>query len=232
MVEEALPSSTIENYLKAIYLAAIDRSAEQPLLPMGQLATALGVAPSSATMMAKTLSESGLIVYEPYEGVALTPAGKRLAGSVVRRHRLIELFLVRVMGLGWDEVHDHAERLEHVVVERLIERMDEILGHPEFDPHGDPIPDADGRIKAQTVQSLMTCPVNTPVTVARVADQDGTFLRFIASQKLEPGQSIEVETREPASESVRLRRTDGERITIGARAASKLLVTITSPTIV
>jgi DtxR family transcriptional regulator, Mn-dependent transcriptional regulator len=219
-----LPSSTVENYLKAIYLGGSALTAPQRLLPMGQLASALGVAPGTATTMVKALAESGLVEYEPYAGVRLTPAGERLAALVVRRHRVIELFLVQFMGYGWDEVHDEAEQLEHVVSDRLIDRMDEMLGRPEVDPHGDPIPDAHGIVKQQDAQSLLTCPLNTRVTVTRVIDQDKTFLRFIESHHLKPGESIEVEDRDAASDSVRVRGKDDRRITIGTRAASKLLV--------
>jgi DtxR family Mn-dependent transcriptional regulator len=221
-----LPSSTVENYLKAIFLgtAAPRNEDGMSLLPMGQLAAALGVAPGTATSMVKTLAESGLVRYEPYTGVALTPAGEKLAASVVRRHRLIELFLVRVLGFGWDEVHDEAEHLEHVVSERLIERIDEMLGRPEVDPHGDPIPDAEGAVQPQNVQTLLTCPLHTTVTVTRVIDQDRDFLRFIERHALKPGQSLTVEAREAASDSVRLRGQGAAAITIGARAASKLLV--------
>jgi Mn-dependent DtxR family transcriptional regulator len=218
-----LPSSTVENYLKAIYLGA-GALPSGNLLPMGQLASALGVAPGTATTMVKTLAESGLVRYEPYAGVALTPAGERLAALVVRRHRVIELFLVDVMGYRWDEVHDEAEHLEHVVSERLIGRMHEMLGRPEADPHGDPIPDADGVVKRQDSQSLLTCPLNVPVTVTRVIDQDKQFLRFIEHHHLKPGERIEVEDRDPAADSVRLRGSNDRRLTIGMRAASKLLV--------
>src|SRR5918995_3112410 len=117
-----LPSSTVENYLKAIYLGVGGLIPPERLLPMGQLATALGVAPGTATTMVKTLAESGLVEYEPYTGVTLTGAGQKLAALVLRRHRLIELFLVQMMGFSWDEVHDDAEQLEHVVSEKLIER--------------------------------------------------------------------------------------------------------------
>ena len=221
-----LPSSTVENYLKAIYLGVTSLEPGQRLLPMGQLAAALGVAPGTATTMVKTLAESGLVDYEPYTGVTLTGAGHKLAALVLRRHRLIELFLVQVMGFSWDEVHEDAEQLEHVVSEKLIERIDEMLGHPEVDPHGDPIPDPEGTVKPQNVQSLMTCPLHTPVTVTRVVDQDRLFLRFIESHNLKPGESIEVEARDAASDSVRLRGRDDQRITIGTRAASKLLVEV------
>jgi DtxR family Mn-dependent transcriptional regulator len=222
-----LPSSTVENYLKAIYLGGASSEHSQRLLPMGHLAAALGVAPGTATTMVKALAESGLVQYEPYAGVALTPAGAKLAALVVRRHRVIELFLVKVMGYRWDEVHDEAEQLEHVVSERLIDRMDEMLGRPEVDPHGDPIPDAEGIVKPQDAQTLLTCPLHTRVTVTRVIDQDKVFLRFIENHNLKPGESIEVEDRDSASDSVRVRGKDDQRVTIGTRAASKLLVQVT-----
>jgi DtxR family Mn-dependent transcriptional regulator len=222
-----LPSSTVENYLKTIYLGSTGSlGSEARLMPMGQLAAALGVTPGTATTMVKTLAESGLVNYEPYTGVSLTRAGRRLAGLVLRRHRLVELFLVQVMGLRWDEVHDEAELLEHVVSDRLIDRMDEMLGRPETDPHGDPIPDAEGVIKKQEAQTLLTCPIGTPVTVTRVVDQDRQFLRFIEQNDLKPGEPIEVEARDEAADSVRVRGKDNRRITIGTRAASKLLVQV------
>ena len=221
-----LPSSTVENYLKAIYLGAGSLTPPERLLPMGQLASALGVAPGTATTMVKTLADSGLVEYEPYTGVALTKAGQKLAAMVVRRHRVVEMFLVRMMGYRWDEVHDEAEQLEHVVSDRLIDRMDEMLGRPEVDPHGDPIPTADGIVKTQALQTLLTCPLATPVTITRVIDQDRVFLRFIENNNLKPGESIEVEERDTASDSVRVRGRDEQRVTIGTRAASKLLVQV------
>ena len=174
-----LPSSTVENYLKAIYQGVGLLSPPDRLLPMGQLAAALGVAPGTATTMVKTLAESGLVEYEPYAGVRLTASGQKLAALVLRRHRLVQLFLVRVMGYSWDEVHEEAEHLEHVVSDRLIDRIDEMLGRPEVDPHGDPIPNSEGLVKDQEAQTLLTCPINVMVTVTRVIDQDKTFLRFI-----------------------------------------------------
>lgn len=219
-----LPSSTVENYLKAIYVGQSSLASGQRLVPMGQVAAALGVTPGTATTMIKALSESGLAEYEPYSGVRLTPSGEKLAGLVLRRHRLVELFLVNVMGMSWAEVHDEAEQLEHVVSERLIERIDEMLGHPTHDPHGDPIPNTDGAIAARHLDNLLTCPLHTPLKVTRIADQDPAFLRFIESNDLKPGQAVEVDTRDAAADSVQLRRANSEPITIGARAASKLLV--------
>src|SRR5215470_19585990 len=223
-----LPSSTVENYLKAIYLGATRLGPGERLVPMGQLASAVGVVSGTATTMVKTLAESGLVEYEPYAGVALTAAGHKLAALVLRRHRLIELFLVRVMGYSWDEVHDEAEQLEHAVSDRLIDRMDEMLGRPEVDPHGDPIPTADGLVRRQDADTLLTCPLHTRVKVLRVVDQDKAFLRFIEGHHLKPGESIEVEHRDAASDSVRVRGLNDERVTIGTRAASKLLVQVAS----
>ena len=141
-----LPSHTVENYLKAIFQAQVALSSADQLVPMGQLSSALGVVPGTATTMVKALSESGLVRYEPYSGVRLTPAGEKLAARVLRRHRLIELFLVQVMGMGWAEVHDEAEHLEHAVSDQRRERIDEMRGHPSVDPHGNPIPGPEGTL--------------------------------------------------------------------------------------
>jgi len=218
-----LPSSTVENYLKAIYLGQSALADDQRLVSMGHVAAALGVTPGTATTMVKALNESGLAEYEPYSGVRLTAAGERLAGLVLRRHRLVESFLVQVMGMSWAEVHEEAEQLEHAVSERLIDRIDEMLGRPTHDPHGDPIPDNEGAITPRHLDNLLTCPVGTPLKVTRITDQDPAFLRFIEENDLKPGEPVQVETRDAAADSVQLRgRT--RQITIGARAASKLLV--------
>ncbi len=221
-----LPSSTVENYLKAIYHGQLALVADARLVPMGQVASALGVAPGTATTMVKALAESNLAEYEPYSGVRLTAAGEKLAALVLRRHRLVELFLVQVMGMSWAEVHDEAEQLEHVVSERLIERIDEMLGRPTHDPHGDPIPSAEGMVPTPQLENLLTCPTGTLLKITRIADQDPAFLRFIEKNGLKPGQAIEVETRDAAADSVRLKSKDRPAVTIGARAASKLLVEI------
>ena len=219
-----LPSSTVENYLKAIYQGQALLPAGVRLVSMGQVASALNVTPGTATTMVKALAESGLAEYEPYSGVRLTAAGEKLAVLVLRRHRLVELFLVQVLGMNWDEVHEEAEQLEHVVSDRLIERIDSMLGRPTHDPHGDPIPTAEGTITRRHHDSLLTCPLNQQLRVTRVADQDPAFLRFIESNGLKPGQAVLVEARDAAADSVRLRLRTGAAMTIGARAASKLLV--------
>ncbi len=218
------PSSTVENYLKAIFKAQAVQGDEKRLVPMGQLAASLEVVPGTATTMVKALAESGLVHYEPYAGVRLTGAGNRLAALVLRRHRLMELFLVKVVGMSWAEVHDEAERLEHAASDQLIDRIDAMLGRPSTDPHGDPIPDSEGTVVTREYETLLTCPVDTPVVLARVTDQDAEFLRFLEGSDLTPGQSIRVETRDTAADHVVVRGKNDRQIMIGMRAAAKLQV--------
>ena len=219
-----LPSQTVENYLKTIFLAQAADPSSEDLVPMGQIAAALGVVPGTATTMIKALAESGLVHYEPYMGVRLTAAGEKLASLVLRRHRLVELFLVKVVGMSWAEVHDEAERLEHAVSERLIERIDDMLGRPAVDPHGDPIPTAEGTIARHDHVSLLDAPIDAPLIVTRVLDQDPDFLNFAEHRGLMPGAHVTVVHRDTAGDAVRLRQWHGETVTIGTRAASKVLV--------
>jgi DtxR family Mn-dependent transcriptional regulator len=218
-----LASQTVENYLKTIYLAQTELPSKE-LVPMGHLASALGVVPGTATTMVKTLSESGLVRYEPYVGVRLTASGETLAGLVLRRHRLIELFLVKVLGMSWAEVHDEAEQLEHAVSERLIERIDEMLGRPDVDPHGDPIPTAQGKIVRVDHPDLMSAPIDAPLVVTRILDQDASFLRFVEQRGLIPGSAVRIQSRDASADAVALADGAGAVMTIGARAASKVLV--------
>lgn len=226
-----LPSQTVENYLKTIHLTEAANRAhahvppgERALVPMGQLASALGVVPGTATTMVKALAESGLVYYEPYNGVRLTESGEKLASLVLRRHRLIELFLVQVLGMSWAEVHDEAERLEHAVSEQLIDRIDEMLGRPEVDPHGDPIPTAEGTIRHPEYVDLLSAPLGVALAVVRVVDQSPGFLRFIEERHLMPGSLVTIDARDDAADAVALRVDTGEAVTIGTRAASKVLV--------
>ncbi len=218
------PSSTVENYLKAIYMAQSAVSDSKRLVPMGQLSDLLGVVPGTTTTMVKGLAEAGLVTYEPYNGVRLTTAGEKLAALVLRRHRLMELFLVQVLGMSWAEVHDEAERLEHAASDRVIDRIDAMLGRPSVDPHGDPIPDPEGAVVTEDYPTLLTCPVGTPVVVVRVTDQDAEFLRFLERSDLKPGQVVRVEVRDSASDQVVMWGKNDRQVMIGMRAAAKLQV--------
>ena len=217
-----MPTSTVEDYLKCILLAE-QEAPDQPV-STGQIAVALEVAPGTVTAMLKTLAGSGLVSYEPYSGVSLTDPGRRLAVHVLRRHRLVELFLVRVMGLDWAEVHDEAELLEHAVSDRIIERMDAMLGGPEVDPHGDPIPTAGGEVEHQQLQSLLDCPVGVWLKVSRVTDQTVEFLQLVETEKLMPGSRLRVIRRDEAADTMRLERPEAGALALGLRAASKILV--------
>jgi len=217
-----MPTSTVEDYLKCIFLA--QQSAGDRLISTGQIATALGVAPGTATAMVKTLAESGLVEYEPYGGVRLKPAGEKLAAHVLRRHRLIELFLVQVMGMDWSEVHPEAELMEHAVSDRLIDRIDEMLGRPEADPHGDPIPSESGALEPTDDPTLLDCPLDVPVRVVRVTDQAKEFLRLIERYGLVPGSQMRVTARDEQADTVLLAPSVGEPVNLGFRAASKILV--------
>jgi len=217
-----MATSTVEDYLKQIYHAQVD--APGALVPTGQVATALDVAPGTATAMVKTLADSGLVEYEPYAGVRLTVAGEKLATHVLRRHRLVELFLVEVMGMDWSEVHGEAELLEHAVSNRLLERIDKMLGQPAVDPHGDPIPSESGVVAAMNYPSLTTCAVGASMILVRVTDQATDFLRRIESCGLVPGVTVKVLTRDEQADMVEIRRLDGEPVSLGFRAASKIQV--------
>ncbi len=217
-------SSTVEDYLKSIYQAEQEaRQAGRRLAPMGEIAERLQVAPASVTGMVKTLAESGLIAYEPYSGVRLLPAGRKLATRVLRRHRLVELFLVNVMGFDWSDVHAEAERLEHAVSDRMIDRIDEMLGFPSVDPHGDPIPSADGHVEVVNHPSLLKCDLGRTVEVVRVMDQDAEFLRFAEREGLAPGCRVEVVDRNAVAGSVAV-ISRARKFSLGFPPASKVLV--------
>src|SRR5207248_5031675 len=168
-----MPTSTVEDYLKQIYLEQQSAPADE-LVSLGKLASSMGVVPGTATSMIKALADSGLVNYEPRGGSRLTRGGEQLALRVLRRHRLVELFLVKVLGLDWSEVHPEAEELEHAISDKVLEKMDAALGHPSVDPHGDPIPSAKGQVTLSPMSSLADCPLNVSLRVARVLDQDSS----------------------------------------------------------
>ncbi|MCP3957327.1 MAG: metal-dependent transcriptional regulator [bacterium] len=218
-----MPSSTVENYLKAILLAEEKRPSHR-LVTMGQIAASLEVAPGTVTSMVKSLEKDGLLTYEPYSGVRLTADGRHTAVHVLRRHRLIELFLVETLGLDWSEVHEEAERLEHAMSDKLIDRIDVLLGYPSVDPHGDPIPDEAGRFREAELISLLECPPGDAFRIARVSDQGEAFLRFVDRHGLRPGSQIAVEQRDPSADAVTVRPERQPEVTIGGEAAAKLWV--------
>jgi DtxR family Mn-dependent transcriptional regulator len=174
--------------------------------------------------MLKTLSEANLATYTPYEGARLTPAGQRLALKVLRRHRLLELFLVQTLSMPWDEVHEEAEHMEHAASERLVDRIDAFLGHPAVDPHGDPIPRADGTIAEPAGVPLAHLPRGQRFRLARVIDQDPAFLRYLTECGLDLGTAGELVENRPESGAL-IVRVDQRLVALGIEAATKVLVT-------
>jgi DtxR family Mn-dependent transcriptional regulator len=196
------PGATItpamQDYLKAVY-----RLGERGAVSTQDLADELGVAAPSVTNMAKRLHELGLLHHVPYQGVSLTAAGRAAALDVVRRHRLLETYLAEAVGLGWDEVHDEAERLEHHLSDRLEARLDSLLGFPATDPHGDPIPRAGADLAPGP--TLLETPAGEEGTVSRVSDRDPDQLRYLGSLGIVPGARVAVLEHLPFEGPVRIR---------------------------
>ncbi|MFV9506385.1 MAG: metal-dependent transcriptional regulator [Oscillochloridaceae bacterium umkhey_bin13] len=177
----------IEDYLKAIYTLQ-----QQGTVTTSLLGEQRGSKPGSVTGMVKKLAEMNLVQHTPYQGVQLTAAGERIALEVIRHHRLLELYLVEALGYSWDEVHEEAERLEHHISEKLEARIAAHLGHPTFDPHGDPIPSLDGRLPSSPDLRLADLAVAERATVVRMRDQSAERLRYLADLGLVPGAAVEV----------------------------------------
>ena len=216
-------SGTVEDYLKQLY-AEQYASGESAPVTTGRLAVVMGVTPGTATSMVKSLAASGLVRHELRKGVQLTAEGETLALSVLRRHRLMELFLVEVLKLDWSVVHEEAEMLEHAISDRVLERVDSLLGHPTVDPHGDPIPSATGHVEGPNRTSLANCPLNEPQRVRRILKQDPEFLRFAEREGLVPGATLLIIDREAVAESVRIRVLGREISSLGLAVAHKIIV--------
>lgn len=216
-----MPSLTVENYVKTIYQLA--QAADDGAVATGQISTALGVLPGTVTSMLKTLDESNLATYTPYEGVRLTSSGRGLALRVLRRHRLIEQFLSETLNLTWDEVHQEAEHMEHAVSDSLIDRIDAYLGHPPTDPHGDPIPKADGTMAAAADRPLAECSPGDRFRIARVIDQSPDFLRHLSQMGLAIGAQGSLVTNDSAGEDLTIRLGSSEK-TLARGVAAKLMV--------
>ena len=208
--------TAVEDYVKCIY--AHTEWQPEPITPK-VLADRLGIAPSSVTQMVKKLAAGGFITHVPYGPLTLTTAGRMRATAVVRRHRLIETWLVRELGYSWDEVHDEAEVLEHAISDRLLEAINAHLGQPATDPHGDPIPAADGSTARVPAVLLADAPPGHAGTVLRVSDRDPAILRALADVGIGPGSQLTVVD----TETVRL--PAGELHPLASDAANAIWVT-------
>jgi len=216
-----MPTSTVENYLKAILVRSSDGGS---IVSTGALAEALGVTPGTITTMVKSMAARGLLEHQPREGVRLTDEGRAHALAVVRKHRLVETFLVQMLKMDWKEVHEEAEALEHAISDRVLLRIDAILGHPATDPHGDPIPSRKSPLldRGKGV-TLATCETQRQLRVERILDQSPPFLEFIQKTGLKPGARVRVRERDPAGGIVRCELREGEA-TLGLPEAAKIEV--------
>ena len=186
-------TAPVEDYLKAIY------DLERVGAPAGtnDIADRLAVSAASVSGMVRRLADQGLITHEPYRGVRLTEGGRRAALRTLRRHRILECYLIDVLGYSWDSVHAEAERLEHAASEELIERMAAALGDPVWDPHGAPIPTRDGRVEEGTLRTLSDVATGEQVRVRRVQDEDADRLRYLAELGIRPGAMVRILDKAP-----------------------------------
>lgn len=215
-----MPSSTVENYLKAIlHLQGGGRGSTT----VGEIARELEVTPGTVTIMMRHLRERGLVSYEPRRGLSLKARGVTEAMKVVRRHRLIETFLVEVMGFDWSEVHEEAEILEHVISDRLLDRIDEMLGSPTHDPHGDPIPDRDGVIARNRSVSLLEAEAGR-YRLVRVSDEDPALLGWLREKGLGLGEEIVLADKNRAAGVLELTRRKGGPVQLGTGVAGQVFV--------
>lgn len=217
-------SQTEENYLKAIFKIT-EKSAGAAALT-NAIAAAMQTSAASATDMIKRLSDKNLLTYEKYRGVLLSDEGTRLATQLIRRHRLWEVFLMEKLGFGWDEVHDMAEELEHIPGERLVERLDAFLGHPRTDPHGDPIPDADGRWQIEQQTRLCDLPTGRTAVVSGVADHSPSFLQYLDKMGLKLGAPLEVVERTEYDNSLKIKTSGSAEQILSDKVGQNLLVKI------
>ncbi len=214
-----MTSSTVENYLKAI----LHLQEANGMTTVGEVARDLGVTPGTVTTMMRHLSERNFVDYTPRKGLRLLPSGQTEALKVVRRHRLIESFLVQVMKLDWSEVHEEAEILEHVISERLLDRMDIMLGEPTHDPHGDPIPDKNGNIPAFSVTTLAAAEEGH-YRVARVSDEDSALLGWLDENGLTIGEEIKLAHSNRAAGVIEIVRKGEESVQLGIQVAEQVYV--------
>lgn len=210
-----------ENYLKAIFKIA---EKEARAVSTNAIAAEMQTTAASVSDMLKRLADKNLIDYAKYRGVQLTESGSQIATALIRKHRLWEVFLVEKLGFAWDEVHDLAEQLEHVQGDRLIERLDHFLGYPKFDPHGDPIPDAEGRWTYRSQAPLSTLQPGEHGVVTGVEDHSAAFLQYLDQLGLTLGANLELLERFPYDQSVRIRTQDGREIALSDKVGQNLYV--------
>lgn len=219
---DGLNHQAIEDYLKTIYMLEQEKSP----VSTSRIAEARGVKPGSATSMIQRLHKLKLANYEKHYGVTLTPTGQEIALEVIRHHRLVELYLIEALGFSWDEVHAEADLLEHVISEKLEERIAAALNYPAFDPHGDPIPSREGLVAEVDARPLVAVETGQEVTITRIPDDaNSDLLRYLAGLGLVPGVSLTVVEIAPFEGPLTL-AIEGQNKVIGHKVANSILVTL------
>ncbi|HSP10195.1 MAG TPA: metal-dependent transcriptional regulator [Candidatus Dormibacteraeota bacterium] len=211
-----------EDYLKALY----QLNGDQRPVPTRELAQRLGISSPSVSEMVTRLSAQGMVEHDKYRGQQLTREGRKVALELVRHHRLLEMFLVQVLGYSWDEVHDEAERLEHVISERMEQRIFELLGRPELDPHGHAIPTLSGKVRAVSNRLLSECRAGEKVVVQGVSDDDAGKLRELERRGLLPGTRVDVVAESQFEGPIEV-RVRGRRVSLPLGLARALFVAVT-----
>ena len=212
-------SQAVEDYLKTIYKLQ-DRS---DTVSTSDIARSMDVSSASVTNMVKRLAQLNLVEYESYRGVSLTDTGEKVALEIIRHHRLLELYLREVMGYSWDKVHEEAEHLEHHISEEFEDKLDELLGYPTHDPHGDPIPTREGEIADVTTDPLADVQPGQSVRIQRVSDRDPEMLSYLEEIGLLPGTSVEIVDKAPFHGPITIRVGSDEQV-LGHRIASNIFV--------
>ena len=213
-------SSSKENYLKTIF----HLQAEDGLVTTNMLAKELQTRAASVTDMLKKLKTQKLLIYEKYQGFKLSSEGKKVALQIIRKHRLWEVFLVEKLHFGWEEVHDIAEELEHISSKQLIDRLDEFLGFPKSDPHGDPIPDSSGKFALRQDVNLLDLPLNLPALVSNIADQSPEMLELLRHKNIGLGTRVEIKKKFSFDNSIELKVKQNPAITISESVAKNIFV--------
>lgn len=214
-----MASEQIENYIKNIYKL----SSNEGKVTTSSLSVKLQISPASVSEMIKKLAEEGTLSHTPYKGVELTEAGKQLALRIIRKHRLWEMFLVKVLHFSWDEIDDEAERFEHIMSDKMEEKIDEALGHPLIDPHGDPIPSKDGALQYSVSFPLIDAEEGTMVRVLRVSDANRELLQYVASIGISLHTKIQVKQKMNFDNSMLL-KINTRQINISSTIASNIFV--------
>jgi DtxR family Mn-dependent transcriptional regulator len=214
-------SQTEENYLKTLYLLAN----EEDVVNLSEISKRLEISSPTANSMIKNLHEKGLVKYEKYKPILLTQKGKLSAAYIIRKHRLTEMYLVEKMEFGWEDVHEIAEQMEHIIAPRFFDKMDELLGFPEVDPHGSPIPNKDGKVIQQHHQQLSQCAAGETVILSSLKQSENDFLNFLNSRGLALGTLITIVSIEPFDQSMVVNYNDQKSVSLSQTVCEQLLVT-------